>query len=233
MKRFYKKVSAEVGEGGILLLLDGRVVKTPARRALRLPGKALAERLVAEWDAQGQEVRPESMPFTRLANTVLDRVADERPAIEASVTAYGGTDLLCYLAPHPQELTRRQEAAWQPWLDWAAERHGARLLPATGLMPRAQDAGALEALGRAVAATSDWELAALADCVTITGSLVLGLALLDQALDDAEAWRLSQLDEAHQAGHWGLDAEAEAARRARRQALTDAVDFLVLSRDQG
>jgi chaperone required for assembly of F1-ATPase len=233
VKRFYKTVSAEPGENGFTLLLDGRAVKTPARRALLLPTLALAERLVAEWAAQGEEVRPETMPFTRLANSVLDRVADERAAIEASVAAYGGTDLLCYMAPHPEALAARQMAAWQPWLDWAAARYGARLLPSTGLMPREQDAAALQALGTAVAAANDWELAALADCVTITGSLILGLALKDGALDEARAWRLSQLDEAHQAEHWGLDAEAEAVRRTKRQSLADAVEFLVLSRAQG
>jgi chaperone required for assembly of F1-ATPase len=230
VKRFYKTVSTEPAEGGFTLLLDGRMVRTPGRRALLLPTAALAERLVAEWAAQGDEVRPEAMPFTRLANTVLDRVADERAAIEASVAAYGETDLLCYLAPHPEELTRRQAAAWQPWLDWAAERHGACLLPSTGLMPCKQDAAALEALKDAVAASNDWELAALADLVTLTGSLVLGLAVRDGALAEAQAWGLSQLDEAHQAEHWGLDAEAGAASRAKRQSLADAAEFLALSR---
>jgi chaperone required for assembly of F1-ATPase len=153
--------------------------------------------------------------------------------MEASIAVYGGADLLCHLAPYPEELTRRQMAAWQPWLDWAAARHGARLLPTTGLMPQDQDAGALAALKKAVAAVTDWELAGLADCVTITGSLVLGLALHDGALEAAEAWRLAQLDEAHQAGHWGQDAEAEAARRDKRQALVDAAAFLALSRAQG
>jgi len=233
VKRFYKTVSAERTAEGFALLLDGRPVKTPYRRQLVLPSRPLADRLAREWDEQEDEVRPETMPFTRLANTAIDRMAEERAGIEQSVAAYGGTDLLCYLAPHPADLTERQRAAWQPWLDWAAERHGARLLPSPGLMPQKQEEEALNALSGAVGAMNDWELTALAECVTLTGSLVLGLAMLDGALDDEEAWRLSQMDEEHQIEQWGLDAEAEAAREAKREALALAAEFLILSRVQG
>ena len=83
-RRFYKMVSVQPVEHGFAIALDGREVRTPARRPLRLPSLALAERLAAEWDAQEKEVRPDAMPFTRLANTAIDRMAGD-PSIVAIV----------------------------------------------------------------------------------------------------------------------------------------------------
>ncbi len=67
-KRFYK--IATVSEAApYQILLDGRAVKTPAKRPLVLPTRAAAEAVAHEWNAQGTEINPGTMPLTRFANT--------------------------------------------------------------------------------------------------------------------------------------------------------------------
>src|SRR5690606_4289335 len=106
---------------------------------------------------------------------------------------------------------RRQTAAWDPWLAWARERFRAPLLAIVGVMPEPQPPASVAALGRAIEEFDDFALSALGELVTLSGSLVLGLAVAHGALAADEAWELSRLDEIWQAGQWGTDAEAEAA----------------------
>jgi chaperone required for assembly of F1-ATPase len=228
--RFYHRAGLAEAEGGFAVTLDGREVKTPARRPLVLPTQALAEAVATEWEAQEKDVRPETMPLTRLANTALDRMRTERAGIVAAIAAYGGSDLLCYIATSPRELRERQEALWHPWRAWAEKRYDVTLTAGEGLMPLRQPPETLAALERTVAACDEWVLTALSEAVPLTGSLVLGLALIEGALDEAKAWRLSRLDEDHQAALWGRDREAEARNEAQRAALSDTMRFLGLAR---
>jgi chaperone required for assembly of F1-ATPase len=215
MKRFYKSVTVEETADGFRLLLNGRPVQTPARQPMRLPSRALAEAVAEEWRAQGEEIDPVSMPLTRLVNTVLDGVRATREDVIESILRLGDSDLLSYRAESPAELARRQEQ-WDQILDWAAERHGARLLVTSGIAPIEQPAEAMAALGRAVSSRDDYAVAALHVLASVTGSLVLGLAVLDEALTPVDAFALSRLDEGIQAESWGVDREAE--ERAERLA---------------
>lgn len=231
MKRAYKDVATAPADGGFAVLLDGRPVRTPGRRALVVPGAALAEAIAAEWRAQGERVEPHTMPLTRLASTALDLVAERRPAIVEEIAAYAATDLVCYRAEAPAELRARQDAAWQPLLDWAAERYGAALLATAGVVPRPQPAAALAALRRAVEAQDDLGLVALHAATAAAGSLIVGLALLEGRIDAAAAFDVSQLDETFQIEKWGEDAEAARRRRALRADLAEAATFHRLRRD--
>src|SRR5690606_24662614 len=195
MKRFYKEVAVADTDQGYAVMLDGRPVRTPARKPLSLSSRALAEAIAAEWRAQGDRVDPASMPLTRLATTAIDLAAARRPAIVDEIAAYAATDLLCYRADSPAELAARQHTAWQPLLDWVAVRHGAQLAVTAGVVPRPQPSEALAALRRTVEAQDDLALVALHAATVAAGSLVLALALLDRRIDAAEAFALSQLDE--------------------------------------
>jgi chaperone required for assembly of F1-ATPase len=230
MKRAYKEVAVAAVEGGFAVTLDGRPVRTPGRKPLVAPSAALAEAIAAEWRAQGDRVDPHRMPQTRLASTALDLVPGRRPAVVDEIAAYAGTDLLCYRADAPAELRTRQDAAWQPLLDWAAERYGATLLVTAGVVPRPQPAAALAALRRAVEAQDDLALVALHAATAAAGSLIVGLALLEGRLDAAAAFDLSQLDESFQIEKWGEDAEAARRRRALRADLAEAAQFHQLRR---
>jgi len=210
--------------------LDGRAVCTPGGHVLAVPTEALARAIAGEWEAQGGEVRPHTMPMTRLASTAIDRVGPHRRAIIDQTLAYGGTDLLCYRAAGPPELVERQRAAWQPLLDWAAEACGARLGVTTGVTPVAQPAGALEALGARIEALDDWALTALAGVTGAAGSLVVALALAAGRIDAGEACAVSQLDESYQLERWGGDADAAARLRRLHADIHAAAAFLALAR---
>ncbi len=228
MKRFYKEVSAAPAEGGFVIRLDGRPVRTPKKAELKLPTEALAEAVAAEWRAQGERIEPASMPLCRLANTAIDWVRPERKQVCALIAGYGETDLVCYPAPEPEELAARQAAAWRPLLDWATRRYDARLRATRSLQPAPQDAAALAALRQAVDRYDDMRLMALHDLVTISCSLVIGLALAEGEIDLEQGWAAAQADELFQAERWGEDEEA-ASRRARLKGeLAAALRFLEL-----
>ena len=229
MKRFYGEVAVvPEADGNHVVRLDGRPVLTPRRRRPPLPTRALAEAVAAEWRSQGERIVPLSMPLLRLVNTAADRLADHRDYAVATLAGYGATDLVCYRAAVPVDLAVAQAAAWDPVLDWLAARHGARLAVTTGLAAVAQPAAALQRLRLAVDAQDDLRLAALHEAVTSTGSLALGLGLLDRALDVEAAWRAALVDELHQEARWGTDAEAEWRRAAIRSDLEQSVRLLAL-----
>jgi chaperone required for assembly of F1-ATPase len=230
VKRFYKAVTVAPAEDGFAVTLDGRPVRTPARKPLAVRSRALAEAIAAEWRAQTDRVEPASMPLTRLASTALDLVAVRRPAIVDEVAGYAGTDLLCYRAEAPADLVVRQHAMWQPLLDWAAERHGAALAVTVGVVPGPQPSEALAALRRAVEAQDDLALVALHAATTAACSLVIALALLDGRIDAGEAFELAQLDESYQIEKWGEDAEVARRRKALRGDIAQAADFHRLGR---
>lgn len=226
-KRFWKQATVTEVEGGYGIALDGRPVKTPAKAPLVVPTRALAEALAAEWDAQDGTVRPETMPATRSANSAIDKVRPQRVEVAELVSAYGGTDLLCYRAEVPEGLVARQAAGWDPLLDWFAAAFGVRLVVTQGVLPVAQP-DALAAVGAHVGGFDEWQLAALHDLVGLTGSLVLGLAVAQGRLTAEEAWTLSRIDEDWQAEEWGEDEEALENATLRRAALLDAAQFWAL-----
>ncbi len=225
MKRFYKSVS--VGDGNTVLL-DGKSLKTPRGSALDLPARALAEAIAAEWRAQGDEIDQQSMPFTKLANTAIDGVTPRRDDVIAEIDAFAKHDHLCYRTDKPAELARRQSEAWDPLLDWVAERYGVPLMTAHGVTSIAQPESSLAALHKAVVAFDPFALAALHVAASICGSLVLALAIADGRLTAAEAFALSQIDERFQTEKWGLDSEAEARAKRLESELMAAERFMRL-----
>lgn len=226
MKRFYKTVNVVPAGGGFGIALDGKPIKSPAKAEFVLPSRALAEAVAAEWEAQAEDVVPSAMPLMQLAATAIDKVAPNRELIIDTIAPYGGTDLLCYRAEAPATLAERQAAAWQPLLDWAMTAHDAPLTATSGIVHQAQPESSLAALRAAVAAQDDWRLTALHQATALTGSLVLGLALLAGRIDADEAFELAELDASFQIERWGEDAEA-AVRRATLRAELQAAARLV------
>jgi chaperone required for assembly of F1-ATPase len=230
MKRFWSEVSVEAGAGGFGIRLDRRPLRTPAKAPCVVPTRALAEAVAAEWAAVEGVVDPTTMPLTRAANSAIDRVMPERAAVAEIVAAYGEADLTCYRASHPQGLARRQGDAWDPLLAWAAEALGAPLVSVEGVVHVAQSPDSLARLGAAVRAHGAWELTALHDLVSISGSLVIGLAVSHGRLDAATAWPLSRIDEDWQIEEWGEDDEAAAVAGRRQADFANAARLLELVR---
>ncbi|MFD1796450.1 ATPase [Paracoccus aurantiacus] len=227
-RRFWKDTAVEPAEGGFRITLDGKPVMTPGKQPLILPNRALADALAAEWEAQSDVIDPLSMPLTRAANSAIEKVKPQFDAVADMLGAYGGTDLLSYRATDPSELTERQASEWDPVLAWARDRFDAPLNVTEGLMPVDQDAEAVARLRSRIGELDAFELTALHDLVTLPGSLVLGLAVLEGRLSADEAHALSRIDEEFQAERWGRDDEADKAAAGRLEAMKNAERLLGL-----
>lgn len=229
-KRFYTEVAIEPGAGGgFRVVLDGRGMKTPAKRPFEVPRAAIAEAVAAEWRAQVAHIDAGTMPVTRLANSVIDGVVDRADEVAADAAKYAATDLVCYRAESPERLVERQSALWDPILDAIEDAFGARFLVAEGIVHVAQDPEALAAVGRAVASFEPWALAGLHSITTLTGSVLIALAHAQGRIDAEAAWAAAHVDEHWNFEVWGRDEEAE-RRLAYRRTEFDAAVLLLAAR---
>ena len=226
MKRFWQEVALEEKDDQWSIRLDGRPVRTPAKALLVLPTIALGEAIAEEWRNVGEAIAPRSMPFTGLANAAIDRVTPERQAFAEGLAKYGEADLACYRAEGPRELARRQKDEWDRLLGWARRRFDVDFSTTLGLLHVAQPDATVEQLGHAVAALDPFRLAGLAPLVTIGGSLVAALAVLERTISPAEAFDAVSLEDRWQLEQWGRDAEAQASLENRRRDFLAAARFL-------
>lgn len=227
-KRFWTDATVRPAEGGWGVWLDARQVRTPAKAPLIVPTEALARAIAGEWQAQAGVIDPLSMPMTRAANAAIDKVTPQFAEVADLIAAYGASDLLCYRAEAPEALAERQSAAWDPILAWAETRFAAPLRRTRGVVPIGQPSESLAALSREVRAQSPFTLTALHEFVGISGSLLLGLAVLHGRLSPDEAWTSSRIDEDWQAELWGADEEAQAAAAKKAVDFKSAHNFLKL-----
>jgi chaperone required for assembly of F1-ATPase len=234
MKRFYKETAVDQGDGGHRILLDGKPMRTPAKAVLVVPTRALAEAIAAEWGAvpDKADINVSHLPLTRLAATGLDRVTSQRARVIEDTARYAGSDMLCYRASEPETLVKRQQAIWQPLLDWADARYGARLVIVEGLAFVEQPAVAVARLGEAVATHSDLGLSALYNLTHISGSLIVALAVAEGHLAAADAFAAAQLDELYQVERWGEDPIATKRHEGIRHDIEAGARFLALLEQQ-
>ena len=225
MKRFWKEAAVVAAGDGFGVELDGRPLKTPARVPLAIPTRALAEAIAAEWAAAGETIDPRAMPVTGLANAAIDRADDQ---LVAGITRYAESDHLCYRATDPAPLVARQAEAWDPLLGWARRRYDVDFATCSGIIHVAQPSETIRKLSHAVTSLDRFRLAALSPLVTIGGSLVAGLAVLEKAIAPEAAWDAVSIDERWQLEQWGSDAEAEAMLAAKRDDFRAAAHFLDL-----
>jgi chaperone required for assembly of F1-ATPase len=224
-KRFWKEATVAEVDGGYGVTLDGRALRTPAKAFLVAPSRAVAARIATEWNAQEGKVDPAHMPWTRTANSAIDKVAHQRAEVAGMLAEYGGTDLLCYRATEPAELIARQAAEWDPLLDWAAAEFDAPLVTAAGVMHVPQPETSVLRLAAEVHALDPFHLAAFHDLVAISGSLVIALAAVRDVRPAEALWELSRLDERWQQELWGVDDEAAEVAGFKRAAFLHAQQF--------
>ncbi|WP_448952923.1 ATP12 family chaperone protein [Labrys neptuniae] len=229
-KRFYQEAGVVERDGQHAVALDGRLARTPAKALLAFSSPTMAQAAVAEWNRQGSHIDPFSMPITRIANSAIDGVRQTRQAVIEEIAKYGGSDLLCYRADQPEELVRRQNEAWDPVLAWAADRLGVRLEATQGILHKPQSPQALAAIAEAVAGHDEFGLASLHVVTTLTGSVVLALAVARGQLEPEAAWAAAHVDEDYQAQLWGEDEEAQQRRAWRWREMEAASRLLALAR---
>ena len=223
-KRFWRDV-AIVDRG---IRLDGRALKTPARIDLSLPTDALANAVAEEWRAVEGMIDPRAMPLTGLANAAIDRVAPDVATFAAGLARYAQADLLCYRASHPTALFALQGERWDPPLDWARARYDIDFVVTGGIVHVAQPAETVARLGAAIAARDAFHLAALSPLITLSGSLVLSLALAEGAMTEQQTWDAAELDELWQVEQWGEDSIGTMMRDDKRRDFRAAARFLAL-----
>jgi chaperone required for assembly of F1-ATPase len=229
MKRFWQNAAAVADEGDRWRIeLDGRPVRTPARALLLLPGEELAQQVAAEWQSANDKVDPRAMPLTGLGNAAVDHVAPNPAVFADSLARYAANDLLCYRAGAPTKLVAAEEAAWDPLLQWARRRFDVDFVVTEGIAPVDQPQATLDQLAQAVHALDPYRLAGLSPLVTVGGSLISGLAVLEGAVGVDEAWSAVSLDERWQLEQWGSDEEAERALAAREADFRTGARFLAL-----
>ncbi|MAI58465.1 MAG: ATPase [Rhodobacteraceae bacterium] len=219
-KRFWSEVSLEEVAKGFSVLLDGKPVQTPAKSKLVVPTQSLADHIAAEWDAQEETIYPGSMPYTRMTNSAIDKVTLQFSEVVDHLAAYAETDHLCYRAEGPNVLVKRQADAWDPLLAWAAKMFNAPLTVATGVMFVTQPSNSLERLKERITRLSPFQLAAVHDLISISGSLVASLAVIHRKKAADEVWKLCRVDEIWQIEHWGEDKQEQAISERKM------VDFL-------
>ena len=225
MKRFWTEVSVIESGDWFGVLLDERPLKTPARAALAVPTRAMAEAIADEWAAAGATVDPRAMPITGLAYAAIDRADDE---LIAGITRYADSDQFCYRAEGPAALAERQAEAWDVLLGWARRRYDVDFATCSGVVHVAQPSETIAKLSHEVTILDRFRLAALSPLVTIGGSLIAGLAVLEKAIPPEAAWEAVSLDERWQLERWGSDSEAEVALDAKRNDFVAAARFLEL-----
>jgi chaperone required for assembly of F1-ATPase len=228
VKRFWKTVATVPEGGGWAIRLDERPIRTPARAALVVPTEALAQVIAEEWRSAVEDVDPRAMPLTGLANAAIDRVAPERRAFAAGLAQYGESDLACYRSEWPPELIEREEDAWDALLAWARRRYDVDFATTSGLLHVPQPQATVERLAHAVESLDSFRLAGLSPLVTVGGSLIAGLAVLERAMTAEDAWNAVSIDDRWQLEQWGTDLEAEQALGNRRNDFLVAARFLEL-----
>jgi chaperone required for assembly of F1-ATPase len=226
MRRFWKEATIVESGDGFGIVLDGRTLKTPMKVDLRLPDRAMAAVVAAEWAAVGETVNPAAMPITGYANAAIDRVGPERNVFIDAIAGYAETDCFCYRAEDQEALLERQKMIWDPWLDWARVRYGVEFVLVYGIMHQPQHEVTLHRLHAEVAARSDFELAALSKLAHLAGSLIAVLALHERAAEPQALWNVLCVDEDWQAEQWGADDYAIKHRRDREREFLDAARFL-------
>ncbi len=231
MKRFWETAEAIARDDGWGVELDGRPVRAPSKALLTVPTEALGRAIAQEWNKVGEVVDPRSMPLTGLANAAIDRIAPGQAAFAAGLANYAEGDLACYRAEGPKPLVERQEHSWDELLTWARRRYDVDFATTIGIVHVPQSRATVERLSHEVAALDPFRLAGLSPLVTIGGSLVAALAVLEAGLTPDQAWDAVSIDERWQLEQWGSDTEAELALENRRRDFMAAARFLALLED--
>jgi len=228
VKRVWKQADAVERDGGWGVELDGKPLRTPARDLLTVPTKALAEAIASEWNEVGDKIDPGTLPLTGLANAAVDRVAPDKEAFAKGVARYAEADLACYRAEGPSALVDRQTESWDALIGWGRRRFDVDFRTTRGIVHVDQPAATVDRLSHAVAALDPFRLAGLSPLVTISGSLLAALGVLEGTLMPDQAWDAVTVDDRWQLEQWGSDAEAEAAIDNRRRDFMAAARFLEL-----
>lgn len=230
-KRTWEKTSVHPmeREQGYFVKLDEAPLRTPGKKLLAVPTSKLAGIIAREWDSQDTEAVSASLPVTRLCNSAVDRADDIRKEVIDRALRYGESDLLCYRSAEDMDLRQRQSQVWDPILTWAERDLAALFYVTSGVVSVEQPASSLESIRNLLEGYDAFKLSAMQELVTLSGSVLLALAVVRCFRSPESAWLASRVDEDWQAERWGLDPEAaEHAARARNAFIEAAAMIFAL-----
>ncbi|GAB6967841.1 ATPase [Komagataeibacter kakiaceti JCM 25156] len=232
-KRFWAEATVRpVAGGGFGVELDGRGIRLPGGTALCVPSEPLAGAIAGEWARAGGEkggaFTPDDLPMTRMAGSMIERIAPEPAAQVAALMQYVDGELLCYRAEHPARLCAAEREEWDPQLAWLRARHGIDMAVTHGIMPLAQSAQVHAAWRDVLGRLDNATLAALGVMVPAMKSIVLGLAVVTGALSATRAADIATVGERIQMTIWGEDAKLVEALRQLAAEVVEADRFMHL-----
>jgi chaperone required for assembly of F1-ATPase len=228
--RPYQEVrTQETAPGKWQIFLDAEPVKTPAGNPVVVPTRRLADTIAGEWRSQGDKMRLERMGFTRLANTAIDRVSENRAITVAELLKFAGSDLLCFRASGPTQLVERQSAVWDPPLVWAGKKYGISVETRCDIAPLTLHSGDVAALNSLLLQMDEFSLAGLVAAANILGSVILALALFDGLVDAEQAFEAAELDSRYQTEIWGEDSELTSRNANKLKDVSVIAQFLGLT----
>ena len=226
-KRFYKDVAAGPVDGGFVVTLDGRPVRTPGKKlAVVVPAAAIATAMAEEWAAQGEIIDPATMPMVRLVNSAVESGEEMIPAFREEVIKFAGSDLLLYRAESPRELVSEQELLWDNALTVLARHFGISFQPTMGIIHQAQPKATLDRLAEVLVGENLLVMTALVSITGLTGSGLLAIGLWNKLFSPDQVWKAAHVDEDYQIAQWGQDEEAADRRAKRRVEFDTAVTVL-------
>jgi len=230
MKRFYKTVSVDLlDEGGYMIQLDGRPIKTPLKQTLGVHSFSLAKAIAKEWDDQKDEIDLEGMLFTKLSHTTLDRVRAMNQDVLDEILSFAGSDLLCYRATEPNSLVVREQERWDPFLSWFESTYNIKMKTVCGIVHEEQNLEDLRKIADLLGTLDDFSLTAVHNITSLTGSALLALALVLGDWTSHEIWAAAFIDEDYQMERWGGDEEVIRRREMRRAEFDKTYEFYQLS----
>ena len=227
MKKFYKNAHMEFLGDCYQILLDGKAIKTRGKCDLHLPTAILAEKIAAEWQNQGDVIKPETMPLMSLSCTAIDSVMGQKDLVVSNLASYGNSDLTCYMAEYPAILIEKQNQAWQPLHQWINNKYGIKLIVTAGVIHVVQDNDCLEKFINIIAKFDAFKLTALHELITLSGSIVIALAVVDGQISAKDGFLRSIIDDIYQAETWGKDADADARNERRMVEFLEAFQFFI------
>jgi len=171
VKRFYDEVTCKVVDGGFAIKLDDKPVKTPLGNDFIAPSEALANCIAMEWDAQEGDLKPDSMPLTRLLNTQMDKIGPDRASIIVELMKYAETDPVCYYADAPDDLRAHQKEVWGSITKWLKDEYEIDLVVTFGIAHAQQSEESISRFNEVIGGLSDTELTVFQFVVGITTSI--------------------------------------------------------------
>jgi chaperone required for assembly of F1-ATPase len=211
MKRFYKNVTVQTvgthNDTEYALKLDDKPIKTPMKNDFIIPNKKLADMIFTEWNNVTDDIMPDMMPMTGYMNSVIDNITHKRPDMNAMIAAYIENDGLCYFANRESdvELYAQQMEERMAVIDDFNEIYDLDIVITDNIMPIKQSSQVIHFAKDYVSALDDMAFAFFYQIVTLTGSFILGVAIMDNRLHKDIAWNLSRDEENMNIKRWGED----------------------------